>query len=52
MGISISLLGIAIILTSAISPVTFGLGLSFVGFIVSFVLCFIDEAKKVKDFWR
>lgn len=52
LGISISLLGIAIILTSAISPVTFGLGLSFVGFIVSLVSCFIDEAKKVKDFWR
>lgn len=52
LGISISLLGIAIILASAGSPVTFGLILSGVGFVISLISCFIGEAEKVKGFLR
>lgn len=52
LGISISLLGIAIILASAGSPTTFGLILSGLGFIIALISCFIGEAKKVKGFLK
>lgn len=52
LGISISLLGIAIILTSVGSAESFGLMLSFVGFIISLVSCFLGEIKKVKGFLK
>jgi len=47
LGISISLLGIALILSS--SGTTIGLILSFAGVICSLVSCFIGELNKVKE---
>ncbi|MGY0695053.1 hypothetical protein ACW2QC_20225 [Virgibacillus sp. FSP13] len=49
LGISISLFGIALILTSSGSPTVVGLVISFVGLLVSLVSCFINEAKNVKN---
>lgn len=48
LGISISLFGIALILASSGSGSAIGLGVSFVGLVVSLVSCFINEARKVK----
>lgn len=48
-GISISLLGIAIILTSVGSATTFGLILSGLGFIITLISWFIGEVEKVKS---
>lgn len=52
LGISISLLGIAIILASTGSAITFGLILSGVGFVISLISCFIGETEKVKGFLK
>lgn len=46
LGISISLFGIALILTSRGLPTGIGLVISFVGLLVSLVSCFLNEAKK------
>ncbi|AIF45074.1 hypothetical protein X953_01160 [Virgibacillus sp. SK37] len=49
LGISVSLFGIALILTSRGLPNVIGLVISFVGLLVSLVSCFLNEAKKVKN---
>lgn len=49
LGVSISLFGIALILSSRGSPAAIGLFISFVGLFVSLVSCFISEGKKVED---
>ena len=46
LGVSISLFGIALILTSSGGAASFGLGISFVGLVVSITACFINESKK------
>ena len=43
LGVSISLFGIAWILTSSGSATSFGLGISFIGLVVSLVSCFLKE---------
>ncbi len=48
-GISTSLFGIALILTSSGSATMLGLFTSFAGLIVSFVAFLLGEFKKVKD---
>ncbi|MEK4296158.1 hypothetical protein [Paenibacillus sp. FSL R5-0914] len=45
LGISISLFGIALILTSSGSATVLGLGVSFLGLIVSLIACFRGEHK-------
>ncbi|MFZ3579748.1 hypothetical protein [Virgibacillus sp. DJP39] len=47
LGVSISLFGIAWISASSGSSVSFGLGISFVGLLISLVSCFVGELKKV-----
>ncbi len=45
LGISISLFGIALILTSSGSATTFGLGVSFLGLVISLISNFLKDSK-------